>query len=77
MFLKNGKTDWEIGRILQFAYYLEKTKKARQCKATSIKVEENLGKVGVYAHSFEKPTLALSLLKMTLYIDIITCILSP
>ena len=36
--------DWQIGRILQFAYYLEKTKKARQCKATSIKVEENLGK---------------------------------
>ena len=45
--------DWQIGRILQLAY-LEKTKKARQCKATSIKVEENLGKVGVLCSWFSK-----------------------
>ena len=45
MYFKNGKTDWQIGQILQFAKLFCKLKgKAVQGYIT---VEENLGKVGV------------------------------
>ena len=49
---KRGDSIWQIGRVLQFAYYLEKTKKARQYRATTVNVEENLGKVGVLCSWF-------------------------
>ena len=39
---------------LGFAYYLEKTKKARQYRATTVNVKENLGKVGVLCSWFIK-----------------------
>ena len=49
MFLKICTTDWQIRRILQFAYFLEK-----KAVATSVKAVENLGKVGVLCSWFSK-----------------------
>ena len=51
---KRGDSIWQIGRVLQFAYYLERTKKARQYKATTVNIKENLGKVGVLCSWFVK-----------------------
>ena len=51
---KRGDSIWQIGRVLQFAYYLERTKKAKQYKATKVNIEENLGKVGVLCSWFVK-----------------------
>jgi len=51
---KRGDCIWQIGRVLQFAYYLERTKKARQYKATTVNIKENLGKVGVLCSWFVK-----------------------
>ena len=51
---KSSESIWQIGRVLQFAYYLEKTKKARQYRGTTLNIEENLGKVGVLCSWFVK-----------------------
>lgn len=51
---KRGDSMWQIGKVLQFAYYLEKTKKARQYRATTVNIEGNLGKVGVLCSWFTK-----------------------
>ena len=45
-----AKTDWQIGKILQFANCFVIIIKARQCRATSIKVEQ----VGVLCSWFSK-----------------------
>ena len=51
---KRGDSIWQIGRVIQFAHYLERTKKAKQYKATTVNIKENLGKVGVLCLWFVK-----------------------
>ena len=52
---ENNDNDWKIGKILQFAYYLEKTKKARQYTGSFVKCNEgNVNKIGVVCSWFQK-----------------------
>ena len=48
---RDGNTkanEWKIGKILQFAYYLERTKKARQYTGTFVKCNiDNINKFGI------------------------------
>ena len=47
--------DWKIGKILQFGYYLEKTKKARQYTGCFVKCNENnMNKIGIVCSWFHK-----------------------
>ena len=52
----NTKTnEWKIGKILQFAYYLERTKKARQYTGTFVKCnKDNINKIGIICSWFQK-----------------------
>ena len=46
-------SNWRIGKVLQFAYYLEKTKKARQYTGSLVKCnEENINKIGIVCSWF-------------------------
>ena len=55
VFLECGKGDdeWTIGKILQFSYYQEKTKKARQYRGTTINVAESQG-IGILCSWYAK-----------------------
>ena len=47
--------DWKIGKVLQFGYYLEKTKKARQYTGFFVKCnEDNINKIGIVCSWFHK-----------------------
>ena len=44
-----------MGKILQFGYYLEKTKKARQYAGSFVKCnEDNMNKIGIVCSWFHK-----------------------
>ena len=44
----SGTCDWSIGKVLQFAYYLEKNKKARQYAGSYVTCnEDTLNKIGI------------------------------
>jgi len=52
---ENSNSDWNIGKILQFGYYLEKTKKARQYTGSFVKCnEDNINKIGIVCSWFHK-----------------------
>ena len=45
---ESSDCDWKIGKILQFGYYLEKTKKARQYSECFVKCNKNnMNKFGI------------------------------
>ena len=44
---KDPKTKCKIGRVLQFAYYLEKTKSAQQYRSTTVSLTDKPKKIGV------------------------------
>ena len=52
---ESSDCDWKIGKILQFGYYLEKTKKARQYTGCFVKCNENnMNKFGIVCSWFHK-----------------------
>ena len=47
VFRESKSTKWRIGRVLQFSYYLEKTKASQQYHGTTVSIPDQHNKIGV------------------------------
>ena len=52
---KRGDSIWQIGRVIQFAHYLERTKKAKQYKATTVNIKETWERLVFYVRGLLRP----------------------
>ena len=65
---KRSDSIWQIGKVLQFAYYLEKTKKARQYRATTVNLKRTWERLVFCVHGLLKLKQVYSHLNMMTWI---------
>ena len=59
---RHSEKEWRIGRVLQFSYFLEKTKKASQYNGSRVDLSDNkIDKIGVLCSWYTTPSSSVSL----------------